>query len=44
MHWNVASDALPGSVRLVRVLDCWCNDCTLPIRHFREQIIQHSLQ
>ena len=28
MHWNVAPDALPGSAaRLVRVLDCWPNDC-----------------
>ena len=27
MHWNVAPDALPGSARLVRVLDRWRNDC-----------------
>ena len=27
MHWNVAPDALPGSKRLVRVLDRWLNDC-----------------
>ena len=27
MHWNVAPDALPVSVRLVRVLDRWRNDC-----------------
>ena len=27
MHWNVAPDALPGSVRFVRVLDRWRNDC-----------------
>ena len=27
MHWNVAPDALPGSARLVRVLDHWRNDC-----------------
>ena len=27
MHWNVAPDALPGSARLVRVLDRWPNDC-----------------
>ena len=27
MHWNVAPDALPGSARLVRVLDRWLNDC-----------------
>ena len=26
MHWNLAPDALPGSARLVRVLDCWRND------------------
>ena len=26
MHWNVAPDALPGSARLVRVLDRWPND------------------
>ena len=26
MHWNVALDALPGSKRLVHVLDCWLND------------------
>ena len=26
MHWNVASDALPGSVTFTRVLDCWLND------------------
>ena len=25
MHWNVAPDALPGSARLVRVLDRWLN-------------------
>ena len=29
MHWNVALDALPGSARLVRVLDRWHNDCVL---------------
>ena len=27
MHWNVSPDALPGSVRLIRVLDRWLNDC-----------------
>ena len=26
MHWNVALDALPGSARLVRILDGWCNN------------------
>ena len=26
MHCNVALDALPGSARLVRVLDSWLND------------------
>ena len=26
MHWNVAPDALPGSVSLVLVLDRWLND------------------
>ena len=26
MHWNVALDALPGSKRLVHVLDCSLND------------------
>ena len=25
--WNVAPGALPGSARLVRVLDRWLNDC-----------------
>ena len=27
MHLNVPPDALPGSATLVRVLDCWLNDC-----------------
>ena len=27
MHWSVALDALPGSARLVCVLDHWCNNC-----------------
>ena len=26
MYWNVAPDALP---RLVRVLDRWCNNCSV---------------
>ena len=30
MYWNVALDALPGSARLVRVLDRWSNDCAEP--------------
>ena len=27
MHWNVPLDGLSGSATLVRVLDCWLNDC-----------------
>ena len=27
MHWNVAPDALCGSVSIVRILDRWLNDC-----------------
>ena len=27
MHWNVAPDALPGSARLVHILDHWPNNC-----------------
>ena len=30
MHWNVAPDALPGSARLVHVLDRWLNNCLGP--------------
>ena len=26
MHWNVTLDALPGSAKLVCVLDCWLNN------------------
>ena len=29
MHWNVAPDALPGSARLIRILDHWLNDCMI---------------
>ena len=29
MHWNVAPDALPGSVNLVRVLDRWLGTSTI---------------
>ena len=28
MHWNVAPNALPGSARLVHVLDRWLNNCS----------------
>ena len=32
MHWNVTPDALPGSVSIVRILDCWLNDCDQSIK------------
>ena len=43
MHWNVAPDALPGSVTLERVLDYWLNDSEASLSGFVEFAVRDFL-